>query len=297
MPYLNNDAFRGLCDNCFWHDASPRENRAFSSGDIVFCKIDEVWRLFKALRRTRKRIVLVTGEGFKPVTPELYSQKPPHVAHWFGTNMFALADDVTPLPLGVGNAAGGSALRPEEFSSYSPRTDRTRLLYANFTARTNKAVREPLARWAAGEKWITSRNHTGESGKSEYLDALREHHFVLCPPGAGEDTHRMWEALYCGAIPVVRNSPVMRTFQDLPVLFVDDFQNLSENFLRETLSQWPRKNFSHEKLQRDYWCNRLKSAKDSARRRGSVAFAEWVAAWTSEAKRVAAERGVFSRIA
>jgi hypothetical protein len=289
FPYLNNDAFRKICDHCFWHDGAPVENAAFRSGDIVFCKIDEVWRIFRALRRTRKRIVLVTGEGFKPVTPDLYRQKPPHVAHWFGTNMFAIAEDVTPLPLGVGNAAGGSALRPEEFPVDPPRPEnRSLLLYANFTSATNSAVREPLSRWVAGKSWITSTGHTGDGGKAAYLEALRRHHFVLCPPGAGEDTHRMWESLYCGAIPVVRCSPVMRTFHDLPVLFVDEFRNLTEKFLREILAHWPHEKFSRLKLRHDYWRDRLEHARGSARCRGRVTIPEWVAAWAREIKRVAA---------
>ena len=285
--HLNNDAFRGLCDHAFWHDAAPRENPGFRQGDIVFCKIDEVWRLFRALRRTRKRILLVTGEGAKPVTPDLYRQKPLHVAHWFGTNMFAVGDDVTPLPLGVGNAAGGSALRPEEFPVGSKvDAGRTNLLYANFTVDTNPADREPVARWAAGQKWITCADHAGSRGKGSYLEALRQHHFVLCPPGAGEDTHRMWEALYCGAIPVVRHSPAMRDFEDLPVLFVDRFEHLSEEFLKKILLDWPHGRFSLEKLQPDYWRARFDTAKQALRKRGLVSPVAWANAWLREISRV-----------
>ena len=290
VPYLNNDAFRKLCDYCFWHDAAPRENPNFRNGDIVFCKIDEVWRLFRALRRTRKRIVLVTAEGSKPVTTELYRQKPPHVSHWFGTNMFAEDYDVTPIPLGVGNAAGGSALRPEEFPPGPLQGDRTFLLYSNFTARTNGAVREPLARWAAGEKWITFRGHTGDWGKGEYLEALRRHHFVLCPPGAGEDTHRMWEALYCGAVPVVRDSPAMRSFKDLPILVVPQFDGLSEQFLRDELTAWPQRHFSREKVGMDYWKARFSAAQQAALIGGPLTLKESCAAWIKEIRLVAGRR-------
>lgn len=73
MKQVSSGAFRALCDHVFWCNAAPRENPNFRHGDVVFCKIDEVWRLFRALRRTRRRIVLVTGEGDKPVTPELFA--------------------------------------------------------------------------------------------------------------------------------------------------------------------------------------------------------------------------------
>jgi len=285
--YLNNDAFRGLCHHCFWHDAAPRENRAFRSGDIVFCKIDEVWRLFRALRRTRKRIVLVTGEGFKPVTPELYRQKPPHVMHWFGTNMFASADDVTPIPLGIGNAAGGAALRPHDFSlPFNGEVPRNCLLYANFSPATNPEVRGPLAEWAAAQDWMTYRQHSGDVGKESYLRSLRSHRFVLCPPGAGEDTHRMWEALYCGAIPVVRRSPALRDFTDLPVLMVERLDCLTEPMLREISARWPPPQSSKEKLDLSYWRRAFRAARDKVLKKGALGFSGWAKAWIDEALRI-----------
>jgi hypothetical protein len=38
---------------------------------------------------------------------------------------------------------------------------------------------------------------------SEYLQELSEHQFCLCVRGNGIDTHRFWEALYLGVIPVI----------------------------------------------------------------------------------------------
>ncbi len=37
----------------------------------------------------------------------------------------------------------------------------------------------------------------------EYLEELAKHYFSLCPRGNGIDTHRFWESLYLGVIPVV----------------------------------------------------------------------------------------------
>lgn len=39
-----------------------------------------------------------------------------------------------------------------------------------------------------------------------YLYELSRHYFCLCPRGNGMDTHRFWEALYLGVIPVVINT-------------------------------------------------------------------------------------------
>ena len=40
----------------------------------------------------------------------------------------------------------------------------------------------------------------------EYLQELAEHRFCLCIRGNGIDTHRFWESLYLGVIPVIINN-------------------------------------------------------------------------------------------
>lgn len=290
---LNGAAFKNLCGGCFWSDESPFEDKSFRHGDVVFCKIDEVWRLFRSLRRTRKRIVLVTGEGDKPVSPELYAQKPPHIAHWFGTNMFAQAADTTPIPLGLGNADDATTLNVDEIAAGAARgIRRDKLLYANFGTASNPSVREPLRDWLQepAQRWITREAHAGISGKTAYADALYSHHFVFCPPGNGEDTHRMWEALYCGAIPVVRESPAMRNFRDLPILFVPQLDGLSEQLLRDQLATWSQRRFYREKLGMDYWKAQFSAAQQAACSQGPVGLVEWAKAWMDEALRIATRR-------
>lgn len=286
---VNSDAFRQLCDHGFWHDEAQREDAGFRHGDIVFCKIDEVWRLFRALRRTRKRIVLVTGEGDKPVSPELYAQKPPHVSHWFGMNMFAEGSDVTPLPLGLGAEGHPATLdwrEIQEATSNPP--PRTKLLYANFGTASNPDVREPLAAWVRrpSKNWMTVEDHSQQSGRTSYLQNLCSHHFVFCPPGNGEDTHRMWEALYCGAIPVARKSPAMRAFSVLPILFVDRLDEISEEQLRRVLIERQTKQYSIAPLDIEYWREQFKSARDVARRVGVMSRREYLMAWIKEVRRV-----------
>jgi len=286
---VGNDAYIALCDHIFWSNDAPRENRDFHHGDIVFCKIDEVWRLFRALRRTRKRIVLVTAEGDKPVTPELYAQKPPHVAQWFGTNMFTDTPDTTPLPLGLGREGCPSTLDWKDIqAAASSAPPREQLLYANFGTASNPPVREPLQAWLnePAQSWITREAHAA-AGKSPYLQNLLSHRFVLCPPGNGEDTHRMWEALYCGAIPVVRESPAMRNFRDLPILSVPWLDHLSEEFLCGQLAARTQRRFSREKLGVDYWKAEFSGAQQAACLRGPVGVAEWTGAWIHEAVRMA----------
>jgi len=289
MNPVNGDAFRGLCDHAFWHNAAPRENPGFRHGDVVFCKIDEVWRLFRALRRTRKRIVLVTGEGDKPVTPGLWRQKPPQVTAWFGTNMFAESETAHPLPLGLGNANDPATLDWADIENASTQPPaRSLVLYANFGTRSNPTVREPLLDWVSRSEqdWITRQPHAAGGGKAVYLQQLFTHRYVLCPPGNGEDTHRMWEALYCGAIPIVRRSPAIRDFRDLPIFFVEDFLTLTPQLLAESTVRG-----SGEKLDLAWWRSRLHTSRESARQKGLLSPTEWLQGWLQEVRRICFYRG------
>lgn len=280
---IKSDAFRGLCDHAFWHNAEPWENPGFRNGQIVFCKIDEVWRLFRALRRTCKRIVLVTAEGDKPVTPELWAAKPPHVMGWFGMNMFVDRPRAHPIPLGLGNADGTITLQWDEIlQANSQPKKRDKLLYANFGTTSNPGLREPLLRWLQRpeQSWITREQHSASQGKARYLKELLTHRFVLCPPGNGEDTHRMWEALYCGAIPVVRKSPAMRAFQNLPIVFVEDLTAITTEMLDERSKNVT--SHSLEILDLHYWKQRFDRERKDAKVRGAVSIPEWIQAWLSE---------------
>lgn len=295
---LNGDVFATACDHCFWSNARAFENKDFRHGQIVFCKIDEVWRLFRALRRTRSRIVLVTGEGDKPVTSDLYAQKPPHISHWFGTNMFAAGPDTTPVPLGLGSESDEATINASEIASeHVLGAKREKLIYANFATVSNPALREPLREWLIQpeQSWITRDEHQAGEGRAAYLKSLFTHHFVLCPPGNGEDTHRMWEALYCGAIPVARESRAMRYFKDLPVLFVEKLNSLSERSLRDILRSWPRRGSSRAKLDLDFWRGRFAAARENAQRRGRLTIREVVSAWIAETHRILRKKSVLKR--
>ncbi len=288
---INSDAFRRICDHQFWHDAHPFENRKLQHGDVAFCKIDEVWRFFRALRRTRARVVLVTGEGDKPVTRDLWDQKPSHVVTWFGTNMFVDHPRAHPIPLGLGNANGKLTLHWNEISkACQSQPKRNQLLYANFGISSNPIVREPLWDWVRKPEqfWITKENHSAIHGKAGYLDQLRTHRFVLCPPGNGEDTHRMWEALYCGAIPVVRTSPAMRAFHDLPIVFVEDLRAISPRLLEEHLEQLHSR--SMEKLDLQTWQQAIDRERLSLRMKRPLTHREWMLTWFAEIFRVLKSR-------
>jgi len=66
---------------------------------------------------------------------------------------------------------------------------------------------------------------------------LHKSYYVLCPKGAGEDTHRFWEAIYLNTIPIVKKTYTAfdKLFEVFPCLIVEDWTQITEELLSNNL--------------------------------------------------------------
>jgi hypothetical protein len=81
--------------------------------------------------------------------------------------------------------------------------------------------------------------------------------FVLSPFGMGMDCHRTWEALCLGSIPIICAPHFTKLFEDLPVLIVNDWTDITEELLQETIDNFKEKTFNYKKLTLEYWQNKI----------------------------------------
>ena len=86
---------------------------------------------------------------------------------------------------------------------------------------------------------------------------MTEYAFVLSPFGNGMDCHRTWEALLCGCIPIVRASVFSELFDELPVLIVDKWEDVTLQLLKQTVYEFKLKHqqnaFQYERLHLSYY--------------------------------------------
>jgi hypothetical protein len=278
---VNIASWERWCDASYWNNESPFASMGFRAGDVVFCKIDEVARFFEKLRLTRRRIVLVTGEGDLPCDGFRQSFLPANVAHWFGPNVIHPHPTLTALPLGLGTPSSSTTLKAEEITSARDESiERDKWLYVNFRPDTNPRERqEPydyFEKISSGCDWITFDRPSDRGSNGRFLDSLVRHRFVLCPPGNGVDTHRMWETLLAGAIPVVKRSPAMDPFKELPILFVDDFREVTMDLLEKALEQINVPTRPHIMTTEPYWAERIRSKKAEIGGEGLMSRREWI---------------------
>ena len=97
---------------------------------------------------------------------------------------------------------------------------------------------------------------------TEYLTDLRSHKFVISPAGRGLDTHRTYESLLMGCIPIIRRSGIVFAYEDLPVLVVDNWDQLTLQFIIDGYNELTKigKVYKWEKLFSTYWENKLKKS-------------------------------------
>ncbi len=127
-----------------------------------------------------------------------------------------------------------SILKQEIDKPQSP----TKLLYINcgLGANRNNKERAYLPNFE-GLDWTTCRfnedtMHFPYDKYREFLVEMRDHKFMICPEGHGMDCHRNWELLYMRRVPVMKQSPYFsRLMAGFPVLFVEDWPNVTEDLL------------------------------------------------------------------
>lgn len=263
---INSQLWRSISEGVFDDISCASRSYNINSGKVVFCKIDHALCFFEKLRLTRRRVILITGEGDLPCDEFRQKYLPANVVRWFATNVTYPHPRVTALPLGLGAASDPVTLSSDQIvdgRNQSP--PREKWLYVNFRPQTNPSVRQPIfdhfASMASSQSWITLENPDDQGGGEKYLQNLISHKFVLCPPGNGVDTHRMWESLAAGAIPVVLRSMAMEPFKELPILFVDRYQDVSLELLQDASHCMVPPEGGESMMQAEYWLNKIREAR------------------------------------
>jgi len=93
--------------------------------------------------------------------------------------------------------------------------------------------------------------------RSQTWQQMCKYSFVLSPFGNGYDCHRTWEALCLGAIPIVRAKHFKHLFADLPVLNVDEWSDITQELLQNTIREFKQKSFNYDKLTLKYWTDQM----------------------------------------
>jgi hypothetical protein len=220
--------------------------------------------------------VLVTGDCDSDCYKDILSEHEfqefinnEKLVHWYSQNCVSNHPKLTRIPIGLDyhtiasnkNHSWGENMTPVEqekelqqcILSAEPLNKRLVKGYSNFHFLMN--TRYGNDRVDATHK-IPAELVFYEPNKITRLESWKtqiQYAFVISPHGGGYDCHRTWEALCLGCIPIVKTSPIDSLFDELPVLIVREWSDVTQELLNKTIVEFSKKSFNYNKLTLEYW--------------------------------------------
>jgi hypothetical protein len=262
-PYISGDSFRKEADLVWERSSSNFEINDVKSDFVIFCESDCISDLSeKILRKLTVPITLILGNSDQNHDSAFKNLKSyVNVKRIFAQNLETSMEGFCPLPIGLENLWRASHGKTSEFKKLSKvsKIRKPRIMWT-FTVNTNPAVRSKAAQELSN---IEVADRFGIISSKEHRELLLSYSFVASPPGNGLDTHRAWEAMYLGCVPIVLRSYMTEYFEELglPIWVVDAYsqiESLTEQQLSEKYQEL-KPGFENKALWFDFWANQINS--------------------------------------
>ena len=262
FPYITADTFRAYADHIIDYPFKEFDTTKVKIGDTIFVYPYYLRLFFEKIHSQIKHpYILITHNSDHSVpaddskhyenkgffsgnfTDYLSDEK---LIAWFGRNATGKHPKLFAIPIGIVSACypkKGNTNMIEKIRNAN--TSKKHLLCMNFVPRTNKAVRQPVLKLFSNKLFCY---HPPMKPFNEYIQDMAASKFVLSPDGYGVECHRTWEALMVNCIPIVKSGPLDHLYDDLPVLIVDDWSIITEEFLKTKYEEFKHRTFNLEKL-------------------------------------------------
>lgn len=205
------------------------------------------------------KFTLLTMEHDDSIPPDSKMLDSPKLQAWFGWNIAFTHPKLYAIPIGLNKGRHLSNIIAVR-QNVPPKNGR---VLVNF--KLDREERRVL--WKKSKIWdgqvdrlpydqsngIILKNVIGLVTDNNYYKTLSQYTYVVCPKGLGIDTHRVWEALYLGVIPIVLSSSISSLYNELPVIQLKSWDEFSMERLRNTTY------FFGNKLRLGTWVNQIKN--------------------------------------
>jgi hypothetical protein len=292
---------RGLLKSTTFHSLNPKSscdndysylndmlisNNLRDGMSIYVCNELLKWFVVEVLPKIKHKFVLVTGDSDLCVPKEALTNSETvtlinnsYLLKWFAQNtQIQRHEKIIQLPIGldyhtISNnpnfmwRSDGEGHLPKDQEDIlinlrqqmKPFYERTPIIYVNFTQVNDKfGQRKQSLEQIPKELLYVNQSFTK---RTENWKNIMQSAFVLSPFGMGMDCHRTWEALCLGAIPIVKAPNFQQMFDDLPVLIVNEWNEITCELLDKTIKEFKTRDFKYEKLTLQYWVKMINSYK------------------------------------
>lgn len=249
---LTVDTIKTLADFVYDQKHTFDPNKVFE-GAVVFVKTDYFSEFFNNFHpKIPNKYILISHDGDLPAPRNfVHYLADDKLIAWLGQNPSVKGHKkFHPIPIGVAGKIWqhGNINTIRKIQNFNIK--RNQLAYLNIAVSTYPKERKMVYHLFHKQSYCV--NASGRSFE-EYLIDLKTSVFVFSPRGNGLDCHRTWEAMLMGAIPIVRASELDPLYEGLPVLIVNDWNEINKNFLEKKYLEIQEKEFSLDKLYLSYW--------------------------------------------
>ena len=265
-PFLSSDAFKDICGLSYEGMTNSSEVLSHRYGNrnipIIFVKTDGAKEFSRCVIESDIQIdTVVYGDSdldlnidyipFAHIRGKAYVQ-----------NLNIQHPRLEPLPIGIENLSRFYNGRPELFGEkYVRKTKFNSVLVGPFAP--THPDRVELEKLENSNYIKVVQDRLVPDVYAEFSSGFR---FIACPRGNGFDTHRFWEALYRGSIPIVSESVWATHFQSLgiPLLTVKTWgqESIQNALLSSPFNEFdPRDIVS---LWMEYWNTKFRYFKESS---------------------------------
>jgi len=177
------------------------------------------------------KFIIFTNLEDTPIDEYIFDVIPNNVLCVSAVNAVAYGGKVIPAPYGVQRRMNPTDNRIENIISHMNNlpSNPPGLLYVSHNDSSHEE-RVGIKNLFRDSEWATV--HEKRVTYSTFLYNLSQSKFMICPRGNAIDCHRNWEVLYMRRVPVMkRHSYLEELYKDYPVLFVDDYSEITEQLL------------------------------------------------------------------
>ncbi len=255
LPYISGDTFRKFANHIF-DETQSFNPKNVKKNEVIFINSEliEIFFRIQDPKIENPYILISHNSDNSPSLKEL-GLISKNVIHWFVQNLeFNSLNRISYLPIGLENKRWLRNTNNKRLSA-----TKSKLILCSFNKFNNYSIRK-------GVLDVVHRNKNVENKKfnttRNYYRQLGFYKFVLCPPGNGPDTHRIWESLLFKTFPIVEIDTISKNYRSigLPAIYLDSWKDLN-NYSEEDLNQKYEHlmKFDLDMIYFEYWKNQIKS--------------------------------------
>ena len=241
--------------------------------DIFYVVSDALEDFVSQIKNFKKKFILISGDSDRTISKNLdvyrILNKNKKLLNWYSQNCINPNQKIIQIPIGLDYISQfhnthqfklniiRKDLLPIIYEkkilniirNSSNFNDRKDLIYCNFHFSVNSKDRLDCLKNIDRELCFFLKN------KIDYIQNFKhqtEYKFVLAPQGEGIDTHRIWEAILMGNIPIIKSNPLNQLFRVFPVLIVNSWKDVTFKKLMFASKQFANTSYSYEKLLNNY---------------------------------------------